>query len=60
MFNKFKPNNKYNFYILDEKIAKYLDIWTNNIRKRLNNNYSNNKKIFNENVDYVKLKKNNK
>ncbi len=25
LFKKFKPNDKYNFYISDKKIAKYLD-----------------------------------
>jgi hypothetical protein len=52
-FEKFNTNNK--FYIDDIKIAKYLAVTCENIRKRLNNMYG--KKInFIENIDYVKIK----
>jgi len=46
------------FHIIDEKVANYLEINLLTLRRRLQNTYTKNKApLFNENVDYVKVKK---
>ena len=52
----FKIGNELEFVIVDKDVSNYLNITLETLRKRLNNALSK-KKIYFENVDYVKLVK---
>ena len=54
-FKKFKIGHELEFHITDADVAKYLNIKIETLRKRLNNNFSNNDNYF-EKVDYIKIK----
>lgn len=53
--NEFKIDDELNFNLKDSVVANYLGINIINLRKRLNNYYSNNNKFI-ENVDFIKIK----
>ena len=52
---KFKINGDLNFDVLDSDVSKYLGITLITLRQRLNNVYSK-KKLYFENVDFIKIK----
>lgn len=52
---KFKIKGGHKFEVEDKKVAKYFNIKLSTLRKRLNNTFSK-KKIYYENVDYIKVK----
>ena len=54
-FKKFKIGGELNFEIEDVKVAKFLDIKLNTLRRRLMNEFSKTK-IYFEKVDYIKIK----
>jgi hypothetical protein len=54
-FKKFKVGGELDFDIDDKKVAKYLNITVDNIRRRLQNKYSKTKKFI-INVDFIKVK----
>jgi hypothetical protein len=54
-FKKFKIGGELDFDIKDSKIAKYLGITLDHLRKRLSNDYSKTNKYI-KNVDFVKIK----
>ena len=56
-FKKFKIGGKLDFDIKDVKVAKFLNIKLNTLRRRLMNEFSKSKMYF-EKVDYIKIKSN--
>ena len=56
-FKKFKIGGELDFDIKDVKVAKFLNIKLNTLRRRLMNEFSKSKMYF-EKVDYVKIKSN--
>jgi hypothetical protein len=53
-FKKFKINGELEFDIPDKKVASYLGVSLDTIRRRLSNNFAK-KKLYYENVDYIKI-----
>lgn len=45
-FKKFNVGDELEFNIIDKKLAKYLNIDIKTLRKRLNNGYSKNEKLY--------------
>lgn len=58
-FTKFKIGGELDFNILDSDVARFLNITMKTLKRRLNNSYSNSKNYI-ENVDFVKVKVENK
>jgi len=54
-FTKFKIGGELDFHLQDINVAEYLNIKLNTLRHRLNNVFSK-KKIYFENVDFIKIK----
>lgn len=54
-FKRFKIGGELDFDIKDKDVAEYLDITIDNIRRRLQNRYTKEKKFI-ENVDFIKIK----
>lgn len=58
-FKKFKIGGELDFNISDSDVARFLNITMKTLKRRLNNSYSNSKNYI-ENVDYIKIKVENK